>query len=100
MNYFYFIVIFILFIIFLILINIRISELLNDTYNYLPLAILSVIPFVYILGQNISFNSIQFNFINYFHKSFFEKFYIIKQGQNSDFYNIIDYKQQIIYASG
>src|SRR5437667_6808909 len=90
----------ILFIFILMLINIRISELLSDTYNYLPLAILSVIPFVYILGQNISFNSIQFNFINYFHKSFFEKFYIIKQGQNSDFYNIVDYKQQIIYASG
>jgi NADH-ubiquinone oxidoreductase chain 6 len=90
----------ILFIFILMLINIRISELLSDTYNYLPLAILSVIPFVYILGQNISFNSIQFNFINYFYNSFFEKLYNIKQGQNPYFYNIIDYKQQIIYASG
>jgi NADH-ubiquinone oxidoreductase chain 6 len=89
----------ILFIFILMLINIRISELLSDTNNYLPLAMLSVIPFVYILGQNISFNSIQFGFINYFYNSFSEKLYTIKQVQNQYFYNIFDYKQQIIYAS-
>lgn len=89
----------ILFIFILMLINIRISELLSDTNNYLPLAMLSVIPFVYILGQNISFNSIQFGFINYFYNSFSEKLYNIKQVQNQYFYNIFDYKQQIIYAS-
>jgi len=89
----------ILFIFILMLINIRISELLSDTNNYLPLAMLSVIPFVYILGQNISFNSIQFGFINYFYNSFSEKLYNIKQVQNQYFYNILDYKQQIIYAS-
>ena len=55
----------ILFLFILMLINIRISELSSDTNNYLPLAMLSVIPFVYILGQNISFNYMQFNFINY-----------------------------------
>ena len=87
----------ILFLFILMLINIRISELLSDTNNYLPLAILSVIPFVYILGQNISFNPIQFGFINYFYNSFFEKLYNINQEQN--YYNIFDYKQQIIYAS-
>ena len=89
----------ILFIFILMLINIRISEFLSDTNNYLPLAMLSVIPFVYILGQNIYFNSIQLGFLNYFYNSFFEKLYNIKQGQNQYFYNIIDYKQQIIYAS-
>jgi len=89
----------ILFIFILMLINIRISELLSDTNNYLPLAMLSVIPFVYILGQNISFNSIQFGFINYFYNSFSEKLYNIKQVQSQYFYNIFDYKQQIIYAS-
>lgn len=89
----------ILFIFILMLINIRISELLSDTNNYLPLAMLSVIPFVYILGQNISFNYIQFSFINFFYNSFFEKLYSIKQVQNQYFYNILDYKQQIIYAS-
>jgi NADH-ubiquinone oxidoreductase chain 6 len=89
----------ILFIFILMLINIKISELLSDTNNYLPLAVLSVIPFVYILGQNISFNSIQFGFFNYFYNSFFEKFYNVKQEQNEYFHNIVDYKQQIIYAS-
>ncbi len=88
----------ILFIFILMLINIRISELLSDTNNYLPLAMLSVIPFVYILGQNISFNYMQFGFVNYYN-SFYEKLYNIKQEQNHYFYNSIDYKQQIIYAS-
>src|SRR6266496_6708003 len=89
----------ILFIFILMLINIRISELLSDTNNYLPLAMLSIIPFVYILGQNIYFNYKQFDFFNYFYNSFFEKLYNIKQGQNQYFYNIIDYKQQIIYIT-
>jgi len=89
----------ILFLFILMLINIRISELLSDTNNYLPLAMLSVIPFIYILGQNISFNSIHFGFINYFYNSFFENLYNIKQEQNQYFYNIINNKQQIIYAS-
>jgi len=89
----------ILFIFILMLINIRISELLSDTNNYLPLAMLSVIPFVYILGQNISFNSIQLGIINYLYNSFFEKLYSIKQGQYQYFYNIIDSKQRIFYAS-
>src|SRR6266513_1076710 len=72
----------ILFIFILMLINIRISELLSETNNYLPLAMLSVIPFVYILGQSISFNFIQFGFINYFYNSFSEKLYNIKQVKN------------------
>src|SRR5436190_623134 len=73
--------------------------ILSKTNNYLPLAMLSVIPFVYILGQSISFNFIQFGFINYFYNSFSEKLYNIKQVQNQYFHNILDYKQQIIYAS-
>src|SRR5438477_334575 len=67
--------------------------------NYLPLSMLSVIPFIYILCQSISFNFIQFGFINYFYNSFSEKLYNIKQVQNQYFHNILDYKQQIIYAS-
>lgn len=46
----------ILFLFILMLINIRISELLSKSNNYLPLAILCVIVFVYILGQNIPYN--------------------------------------------
>jgi NADH-ubiquinone oxidoreductase chain 6 len=89
----------ILFIFILMLINIRISELLSGTNNYLPLAMLIVIPFVYILGQNIFFNYMQFNLINSFYNSFFEKLYNIKQEKNQFFYNIVDYKQQISYTS-
>ena len=84
----------ILFLFILMLINIRISELSSDTNNYLPLAMLSIIPFVYILGQNISFNYMQFNFINYFYNSFSENLYNIKQ-QNEYIYNIIDYKSSL-----
>ena len=52
----------ILFLFILMLINIRISELLSKSNNYLPLAILCVISFVYILGQNIPFNKeVKFN---------------------------------------
>lgn len=89
----------ILFIFILMLINIRISELLSDTYNYLPLAILSIIPFVYILGQNISFNYMQVGSVYYFYNSFFEKLYKILE-HNQYFFNITENKQQIIYASG
>ena len=89
----------ILFIFILMLINIWISELLSDTNNYLSLAMLSIISFVYILGQNIYFNYIRFGFINSFYNSFFERLYNIKQGQNQYYYNLIDYKQQIIYTS-
>ena len=89
----------ILFFFILMLINIRISELFSDTNNYLPLAILSIIPFVYILGQNISFNYIQFNFINSYYNSLFEKLYNIKQVKNQYFYNVIDYKQQIMHTT-
>ena len=52
----------ILFLFILMLINIRISELLSKSNNYLPLAILSIIVFVYILGQNVPFNKeVSFN---------------------------------------
>lgn len=44
----------ILFLFILMLINIRISELESKNYNYLPLAILCVISFVNILGQDIT----------------------------------------------
>src|SRR5438034_7823027 len=45
----------ILFIFILMLINIRISELLSDTNNYLLLAMLILLLFFYLLVQNIFF---------------------------------------------
>lgn len=66
----------ILFLFILMLINIRISELTSTNNNYIPLAILSVLILVYVLGQKILTNAIQFSFINYFSYSFFEKGFI------------------------
>nr|YP_002970902.1 NADH dehydrogenase subunit 6 [Microsporum canis]YP_010951045.1 NADH dehydrogenase subunit 6 [Microsporum ferrugineum]ACR19628.1 NADH dehydrogenase subunit 6 [Microsporum canis]WML69441.1 NADH dehydrogenase subunit 6 [Microsporum ferrugineum] len=63
----------ILFLFILMLINIRISELVSTNNNYIPLAILSMITLVYILGQKIITNIIQYNILNSFSFSFFEK---------------------------
>lgn len=63
----------ILFLFILMLINIRISELISTNNNYIPLAILSMITLVYILGQKIITNIIQYNILNSFSFSFFEK---------------------------
>jgi len=46
----------ILFLFILMLINIRISELLNETNNDIPLAIFTVMLFNYIIGQALPFN--------------------------------------------
>jgi len=46
----------ILFLFILMLINIRISELSSNNNNYIPLAILCVIFFITIIGQNIPIN--------------------------------------------
>ena len=46
----------ILFLFILMLINIRISELLNETNNDIPLAILTVLLFYYIIGQVLPCN--------------------------------------------
>jgi NADH-ubiquinone oxidoreductase chain 6 len=46
----------ILFLFILMLINIRISELLNETNNYIPLAIFTVILFFNIIGQVLPIN--------------------------------------------
>jgi NADH-ubiquinone oxidoreductase chain 6 len=47
----------ILFIFILMLINIRIAELISNNNNYLPLSILIIIPFIYILGQILPLNT-------------------------------------------
>nr|YP_010944568.1 NADH dehydrogenase subunit 6 [Blastomyces percursus]WMB97444.1 NADH dehydrogenase subunit 6 [Blastomyces percursus] len=73
----------ILFLFILMLINIRISELLSDTYNYLPLAMLSVILFIYILGDNIPNNISELGY---------NKFENLKQEY---FFN---YKEDILYV--
>ena len=51
----------ILFLFILMLINIRISELLNETSNTIPLAILSTIAFNYSIYQTLPYNIAVFN---------------------------------------
>jgi NADH-ubiquinone oxidoreductase chain 6 len=51
----------ILFLFILMLINIRISELLNETNNDMPLAILIIMSFYYIIGQTLPLNNLNIN---------------------------------------
>ena|SRR5256714_159072 len=51
----------ILFLFILMLINIKISELLNETNNTIPLAILSTVAFNYPIYQILPYNTIIFN---------------------------------------
>jgi NADH-ubiquinone oxidoreductase chain 6 len=81
----------ILFLFILMLINIRISELLNETNNDIPLAILTVMLLYYIIGQNLSINLLINNSHSYF-SSLIAKSTII---YNND--PIIN--EQIVYAS-
>src|SRR5882762_2301061 len=60
----------ILFLFILMLINIRISELLNETNNDVPLAILTVILFYYIIAQVLPVNLVEKNISSNF-SSFF-----------------------------
>jgi NADH-ubiquinone oxidoreductase chain 6 len=83
----------ILFLFILMLINIRVSELLSETNNDIPLAVLTALLFYYIIGQalpsNLTDNTAVYILLNSFSKD-----YNIEL--NSEFFNI---KQQIVYAS-
>lgn len=88
----------ILFVFILMLINIRISELLNETNNTLPLGVVTVINFDYILGQVLPFNQVESGFINHMYSSSFELLYSVEQGE--EFKNIIENKESLAIASG
>jgi NADH-ubiquinone oxidoreductase chain 6 len=51
----------ILFLFILMLINIRISELLNETNNDMLLAVLTIMSFYYVIGQTLPFNKLNVN---------------------------------------
>lgn len=85
----------ILFLFILMLINIRISELLTETNNSIPLAITTVISFEFIIGQIFPFKQAEFSFMNYIYNSFFEGLYNV---QNDEF--LAEDKQQLSFASG
>lgn len=87
----------ILFLFILMLINIRISELLSETNNYIPLAVLTVLLFYYIVGQVLPSNLTDNTIVSYLSNSFSEKYNV---QLDNEFFNIVDLKQQIAYASG
>jgi len=76
----------ILFLFILMLINIRISELLNETNNHILLAVLNIILFLFIIGQILPNNSINQDSIINLSDLFFN---------NQD----LNFSKQIAYAS-
>lgn len=86
----------ILFLFILMLINIRVSELLSETNNYIPLAVLTILLFYYIIGQALPFKLRDNNFLSYLPNSLSEVYNV---QLNNEFFNIIDLQQQISYAS-
>ncbi|CAG7932787.1 unnamed protein product [Penicillium olsonii] len=86
----------ILFLFILMLINIRVSELFTDTNNDLPLAILTVIIFYYIMGQVLPSNFTENSIVSYLSNSFSDVYNV---QLDNELFNIVDLKQQIGYAS-
>jgi NADH-ubiquinone oxidoreductase chain 6 len=86
----------ILFLFILMLINIRISELLSETNNDIPLAVLTVLLFYYIVGQVLPSNLTDNTIVSYLSNSFSEVYNV---QLNNEFFNIVDLKQEIAYAS-
>jgi NADH-ubiquinone oxidoreductase chain 6 len=86
----------ILFLFILMLINIRISELLSETNNDIPLAILTVLLFSYIIGQVLPVNLTDNTIISSSSNSFSEVYNVQLDNQ---ILNLADLKQQIGYVS-
>lgn len=87
----------ILFLFILMLINIRVSELLNENNNDIPLAMLTVLLFYYIVGQTLPSNLTDNTIVSYLSSSFSEVYNV---QLDNEFFNIVDLKQEIAYASG
>ena len=86
----------ILFLFILMLINIRVSELFNDTNNDLPLAGLTIIIFYYIIAQVLPLNFTENSIVSYLSNSYSD---IYNVQLDNELFNIVDLKQQISYAS-
>ncbi|CAL5875327.1 unnamed protein product (mitochondrion) [Penicillium psychrofluorescens] len=86
----------ILFLFILMLINIRISELLNETNNDIPLAVLTVLLFFYIIGQVLPTNLTDNTIVSTLSNTFSDE---RNTELHNDFFNLRDLKQQIDYAS-
>nr|AFD96055.1 NADH dehydrogenase subunit 6 [Aspergillus terreus] len=86
----------ILFLFILMLINIRISELLSETNNDIPLAVLTVLLFYNIVGQVLPSNLTDNTIVSYLSNSFSEVYNV---QLDNELFNINDLKQEIAYAS-
>ena len=80
----------------LMLINIRVSELFNDTNNDLPLAGLTIIIFYYIMAQVLPTNFTENSIVSYLSNSYSDVYNV---QLDNELFNIVDLKQQIGYAS-
>nr|YP_010480575.1 NADH dehydrogenase subunit 6 [Aspergillus coremiiformis]UVN15338.1 NADH dehydrogenase subunit 6 [Aspergillus coremiiformis] len=86
----------ILFLFILMLINIRISELLSDTNNYISLAVIIVLQFYFIVGQILPYDLSENNIVSEISETISEANHIIF---NNEFLNILNLKQGLAYAS-
>ena len=86
----------ILFLFILMLINIRVSELFNDTNNDLPLAGLTIIIFYYIMAQVLPTNFTENSIVSYLSNSYSDVYNV---QLDNELFNIVDLKQQIGYES-
>jgi NADH-ubiquinone oxidoreductase chain 6 len=79
----------ILFLFILMLINIRVSELISDTNNNIPLAILTILAFVNPINQILPDQNIKYD-------SFID---ILFKGEINKFFDYFKYDNQISYVS-
>ncbi|GBT95953.1 NADH-quinone oxidoreductase subunit J [Staphylococcus aureus] len=86
----------ILFLFILMLINIRISEIISETNNDIPLAIITVLLFSYIITQVLPANLTDNTIISSSSNSFSEVYNVQLDNQ---IFNLSDLNQQISYAS-
>jgi NADH-ubiquinone oxidoreductase chain 6 len=84
----------ILFLFILMLINIRISELLSETNNDIPLAVLTVLLFYFIIGQVLPSNLTDNTIISYISNRLSEISKIEISNESS-----IDLSQEVVYVS-
>ena len=93
----------ILFLFILMLINIRISELLSETNNDIPLAVLTVLLFYNIVEQVLPSNLTDKTIISYLSNSLHDLYFLIVNLNNDEEISswILEYisKQDIAYAS-
>ena len=86
----------ILFLFILMLINIRISELLKENNNDIPLAIFTAVVIYYILAQVLPTNLTDNTIVSTLSNTFSDE---RNTELHNDFFNLRDLKQQIDYAS-